>query len=122
MKMCIRDRELFGSIVQFSGYAFNKAHSVSYALIAWRAAYLKAHYPEVFYAVLLREAAAKTQGALLLEAKSLGVEILPPSVLHSQPKTALEGRAIRLGPVSYTHLDVYKRQGYRCGAWLKKRS
>lgn len=47
-------QELFGSIVQFSGYAFNKAHSVSYALIAWRAAYLKAHYPEVFYAVLLR--------------------------------------------------------------------
>ena len=103
-------QELFGSIVQFSGYAFNKAHSVSYALIAWRAAYLKAHYPEVFYAVLLREAAAKTQGALLLEAKSLGVEILPPSVLHSQPKTALEGRAIRLGLLAGNRLPPQAAQ------------
>ena len=40
--------KLFAEVSRFSGYAFNKAHSVSYARITWQAAYLKAHYPGLF--------------------------------------------------------------------------
>lgn len=91
-------QKLFSSIAQFSGYAFNKAHSVSYALISWQAAYIKAHYPEVFYTVLLNQGSTgRERSALLAEAKSMGVEILPPSLLHSQVKASIEGRALRLG-------------------------
>jgi len=90
--------KLFKSIAQFSGYAFNKAHSVSYALLSWRAAYLKAHFPEVFFAVLLNHGGTSKEHAdLLSEAKAVGVEILPPSVLHSEVKTSLAGKALRLG-------------------------
>src|SRR5690606_31959070 len=102
---------LFSSIAQFSGYAFNKAHSVSYALLSWRAAYLKTHYPEVFYTVLLNQGSpGKGQSALLAEAKTLGVEILPPSVLHSQAKITLEGKAIRLGLTTNRKVPPYSAQ------------
>ncbi len=40
--------ELYQMTVRFSGYAFNKAHSVSYAVITWRMAYVKANYPLEF--------------------------------------------------------------------------
>lgn len=89
---------IFQNIAQFSGYAFNKSHSVCYALLSWRAAFLKAHYPEVFYLVLLNEGASgKEQQAILAEAKILGVEIRLPSVLHSEAKAVLEGKGLRLG-------------------------
>jgi DNA polymerase-3 subunit alpha len=104
-------QKLFSSIAQFSGYAFNKAHSVSYALLSWRAAYLKTHYPEVFYTVLLNQGSpGKGQSALLAEAKTLGVEILPPSVLHSQARITLEGKAIRLGLTTNRKVPPYSAQ------------
>ncbi|HJM09180.1 MAG TPA: DNA polymerase III subunit alpha, partial [Gammaproteobacteria bacterium] len=43
-------RRIFELIEKFAGYGFNKSHSVSYALIAYQTAYLKAHYPTEFFA------------------------------------------------------------------------
>jgi len=40
-------------ILKFASYGFNKAHSVSYAMIAYKMAYLKAHYYSVFMKNLL---------------------------------------------------------------------
>ena len=37
----------------FAGYAFNKAHSVSYALIAYQTAYLKANFPSEYMTAFL---------------------------------------------------------------------
>ena len=39
---------IWKKIVKFAGYAFNKSHAVGYAIIAYRMAYLKAHYPQDF--------------------------------------------------------------------------
>ncbi len=104
-------RKLFGSIVQFSGYAFNKAHSVSYALLSWRAAFLKAHYPEVFFTVLLNQGSAgKGQNELLAEAQALKVQVLRPSVLYSEAQAALEGKALRLGLTASRQLPPYTAQ------------
>lgn len=89
--------QVFRTIQQFSGYAFNKAHSVSYAMLTWRAAYLKANYPREFFLTLLNEGGSKVQRDYLLECQSFGVEILPPSVLYSQSKVSLEGNKLRLG-------------------------
>ena len=44
---------VFNDIKKFAQYGFNKSHSVSYALLAYRMAYIKAHYKEIFYASLL---------------------------------------------------------------------
>ena len=54
-------------LVPFSGYAFNKAHSAAYALIAYWTAYLKTHYPVEFMAALLQnERTNKDKTALYL--------------------------------------------------------
>jgi DNA polymerase-3 subunit alpha len=45
--------EVFALIEPFAGYAFNKAHATSYALIAYQTAYLKANYPEEYITALL---------------------------------------------------------------------
>ncbi|HAP45249.1 MAG TPA: DNA polymerase III subunit alpha, partial [Gammaproteobacteria bacterium] len=37
--------EIFDLIDKFSGYGFNKSHSVAYAYISYQTAWLKAHYP-----------------------------------------------------------------------------
>lgn len=95
---CPDSERIFKMIAEFSGYAFNKAHSVSYALITWRAAYLKARYPREFYVTMLQDGSTgKELTSLLLDCQSLGVEVLGPSVLYSQKQAILEGDSIRLG-------------------------
>ena len=42
--------ELFDLIDKFAGYGFNKSHAAAYALLSYQTAWLKAHYPEEFYA------------------------------------------------------------------------
>ena len=45
--------EIFNLIEPFAGYAFNKAHSVSYGLISYWTAYFKTHYPLEYMASVL---------------------------------------------------------------------
>ena len=52
---------IFGLIEPFAGYAFNKAHSVSYARIAYETAYLKANYPVEYMTAFLNTYYDKTE-------------------------------------------------------------
>src|SRR5207245_1613018 len=45
--------KIFDLIAYFAGYGFNRSHSVAYALIAYRTAYLKAYFPREFMAALI---------------------------------------------------------------------
>ena len=45
--------KIYDLILKFASYGFNKAHSVSYAMIAYKMAYLKAHYYKIFMKNLL---------------------------------------------------------------------
>ena len=45
--------KVYELVLKFASYGFNKAHSVSYAMIAYKMAYLKAHYYSVFMKNLL---------------------------------------------------------------------
>ncbi|MBE8157830.1 MAG: DNA polymerase III subunit alpha, partial [Betaproteobacteria bacterium] len=45
--------KLFEQIAKFAEYGFNKAHAAAYALISYRTAYLKAHYPAALYAAAM---------------------------------------------------------------------
>lgn len=108
---------LFQTIVDFSGYAFNKAHSVSYARLTWQGAYLKANYPLEFFSTILNEGVApKEQGTYLLECQSQGIDILPPSVLYSQLHATPEGSGLRLGLLSIRQLGPHV-----CTALVQKR-
>lgn len=91
-------KRLFAMIAEFSGYAFNKAHSVSYAFLSWQAAYIKTHYPGEFFETLLNQGCTpKVRSAYLYDAQGLGVKVLAPSVIQSGTRTSLEGRDLRLG-------------------------
>ncbi|MFC2001610.1 DNA polymerase III subunit alpha [Chloroflexota bacterium] len=84
--------EVFALIEPFAGYAFNKAHSVSYALIAYQTAYLKANFPaEYITAFLIIQAGQpeKVAGAVT-ECRRLGIKVLPPDINHSQVSFSIE--------------------------------
>jgi DNA polymerase-3 subunit alpha len=91
--------EIFDLIEPFAGYAFNKAHSVCYAMVAYQTAYLKANYPVEYMTALLACFIDKTDklATCLEECKRMGIRILPPDVNASEPGFTVEDRSIRIG-------------------------
>ena len=90
---------LFDEIVSFAGYAFNKSHAAAYSVLAYRTAYLKAHYPAEFLASLMTSE-LNNRGKLfeyMSEASRLGIKILPPSVNESEINFSASGNNIRYG-------------------------
>ncbi|MDH5781400.1 MAG: DNA polymerase III subunit alpha, partial [Dehalococcoidia bacterium] len=84
-------KEVFSLIEPFAGYAFNKAHSVSYALIAYRGAYLKANYPTEYMTALLNtywDDMEKVRSAVA-ECRRLGIQVLAPDINKSQVNFAI---------------------------------
>jgi len=85
-------KEVFSLIEPFAGYAFNKAHSVSYALIAYRGAYLKANYPTEYMTAFLNtywDNMEKVRSAIA-ECRRLAIQVLPPDINRSQVNFAIE--------------------------------
>ncbi len=74
--------ELFTAIQSFAGYGFNKSHATAYALLSYRTAYLKTHYPAIFLAAVMSAESGVTDNikTLIKEAKRLGVKVLKPDV------------------------------------------
>ena len=85
-------REIFGLIEPFAGYAFNKAHSVSYALVAYKGAYLKANYQIEYVAAYLNTYYDNTDKVCLAvdECHKMGARVLPPDVNHSMAGFTIE--------------------------------
>jgi DNA polymerase-3 subunit alpha len=81
--------EIFGLIVHFGGYGFNKSHTAAYAQLGYQTAYLKAHYtPEFMAALLTSEIEDGNKRDIMVDhiadARKLGVEVLPPDVNVSE--------------------------------------
>jgi DNA polymerase III alpha subunit len=71
----------------FAGYGFPKAHAASYAQVAWRSAWCKAHHPAIFIAAVLANwGGYYGQGVYLTEARRLGLTLRPPNINHAQPE------------------------------------
>jgi DNA polymerase III subunit alpha len=85
-------KEVFSLIEPFAGYAFNKAHSVAYALIAYRNAYLKANYPIEYMVAVLDTYYDNTEKvhSAISECRRLGIKVLPPDINRSQTGFAIE--------------------------------
>ncbi|HEY6120488.1 MAG TPA: DNA polymerase III subunit alpha, partial [Pyrinomonadaceae bacterium] len=91
--------KIFSLMAQFSDYGFNRSHSVAYAYLAFQTAYLKAHYPEHFYAAVLSSEAQDAAKVFKYskELRMQGIHLLPPDVNESNAGfTPLKG-AIRYG-------------------------
>jgi len=96
-------KKLYEQIEQFAGYGFNKSHSAAYALVAYRTAYLKTHYPVEFMAAMLTAEIGNPDKLTfyLGECRDMGIEILPPDVNSSDrtftPSHTDSGLGIRFG-------------------------
>ena len=89
--------QMFALVEPFAGYAFNKAHSVSYGLISYWTAYLKANYPVEYMVSLLNSYTGHTERvtSAVVECQRLKIPVLIPSVNKSQTHFAIEaGRAV----------------------------
>ena len=77
--------QVFDLIEPFAGYAFNKAHSVSYALISYWTAYFKAHYPVEYMASVLNSRLDNPDRIVssINECSKLQIPVLPPDVNRS---------------------------------------
>ena len=82
--------QVFDEMAEFAKYAFNKAHAACYAVLAYRTAWLKVHYPAEFMAAALSSVAndADKVQAYTEDCKRMGVEIVPPNVNISRAKFA----------------------------------
>ena len=92
-------QSIYDEIVDFANYAFNKAHAVCYAVVAYQTAYLKCHYPRQYMAALMTsvlDSATKISG-YIAECKEMGIPVLPPDINHSEDQFTVEGDAIRFG-------------------------
>ena len=91
--------DLWEYIEPFAGYGFNKSHSVAYALLAYKTAYLKTHYPVAFMAAMLTsEMNSKDNVAKYVrECRSMEIPVLPPDVNESNWAFTVVGETIRFG-------------------------
>ncbi len=98
--------ELFDLIDKFAGYGFNKSHAAAYALLAYQTGWLKAHYPEEFYAASMcfdlhqsDKLSVFVDDARRYPNGNGGVEVLPPDINASQARFTVEqtdhGYAVR---------------------------
>ncbi|MBB5955744.1 DNA polymerase-3 subunit alpha [Saccharothrix tamanrassetensis] len=92
-------KTLWDILVPFADYAFNKAHSAAYGLIAYWTAYLKANYPGEYMAALLTtNSDNKDKSAIYLaECRRMGITVLPPDVNESEREFVAVGDDIRFG-------------------------
>jgi len=91
--------ELWNYIEPFAGYGFNKSHSVAYAMLAYKTAYLKAHYPVAFMAAMLSSEISSTDDVVkyVAECREMAIPVLPPDVNVSEWAFTVEGGAVRFG-------------------------
>ena len=91
--------ELWKTLIPFSDYAFNRAHSAGYGVVSFWTAYLKANYPTEYMAALLSSVKDdKDKSALYLnECRRMGIKVLPPDVNESDSEYTPRGRDIRFG-------------------------
>jgi DNA polymerase III subunit alpha len=77
--------EIFSLMSKFADYGFNRSHSIAYAVLAFRTAYLKAHFPSFFYASVLSHEADDSAKVYKYstELRQLGLELLPPDINES---------------------------------------
>jgi DNA polymerase-3 subunit alpha len=90
---------IFDLMEQFAGYGFNKSHSAAYAVLAYRTAYLKTHYPTYFMAAVLTSERGNTDKIVkyINECREMNIPILPPDVNVSNVDFTPTREGIRFG-------------------------
>jgi len=92
-------QDIFDEIYDFANYAFNKAHAVSYAVVAYQTAWFKCHHPREYMAALLTSVLDSQEkvAEYIAECKAGGIKLLPPDVNESGTAFTVSGGNIRFG-------------------------
>lgn len=95
----VSSNKIFDEMTDFAKYAFNKSHAAAYAVVAYRTAYLKAHYPAEFMASMLNSFIGSLDRVpqYISECKKLGINILCPNINESMELFSVKDNAIRFG-------------------------
>lgn len=96
-------KNIYDMMENFGGYGFNKSHSISYSVIAYMTAYLKANYPLEFYASLMTNDinALNRLNKTINEAKNNDIIITLPDV-----NTSMEEFSVQDGKIVYGLLAI----------------
>jgi len=91
--------KLWGTLLPFADYAFNKAHSAAYGVLSYWTAYMKANFPQEYMAALLTSVKSSRDklGIYLSEARRAGIKVLSPDVNDSIADFQAVGKDIRFG-------------------------
>jgi DNA polymerase III alpha subunit len=90
--------KLWTAMEKFSSYSFNKAHSASYAAMAYQAVYLKVHHTVPYMTAVINAGGGYYPlSEYIEEAKRRGIRILGPDINRSGHLFDVEGRDIRVG-------------------------
>ncbi|HBR09385.1 MAG TPA: DNA polymerase III subunit alpha [Clostridiales bacterium] len=90
---------IYDEILDFASYAFNKAHAVAYAVVSYRTAYMKCHWPGEYMAALLTSVldSSGKVAEYIGECRAMGINLLPPDVNESDADFTVTGGNIRFG-------------------------
>ncbi len=99
---------VFDLMAKFAGYGFNKSHSVSYSVVAYQTAWLKAHYPREFMAATLTSVMTNSDrmAIFLEECRRMKIPILPPDVNSSVVVFTVVDEGIRFGMAAIKNVGV----------------
>ncbi|HKJ87801.1 MAG TPA: DNA polymerase III subunit alpha, partial [Gammaproteobacteria bacterium] len=86
---------IFDLMEKFAGYGFNKSHSAAYALLSYRTAFLKAHYPAELMAAVLSSDMNNTDKVVnfIGDCRQMEIEVLPPDINDSDLEFTVEDPA-----------------------------
>lgn len=91
--------EVFDKMSEFAKYAFNKSHAAAYAVVAYRTAWLKCHYPREYMCSLLNTVMGSNEKIheYINDCARMGIKLLPPDVNASYGSFSVEGSNLRFG-------------------------
>ena len=104
--------DIWRMMMGFDGYSFCKPHSASYTLVAYKSAWLRAHYPAEFMAAVISNGGGYYgTTAYLSESRRMGLIVLPPDINQSEIKYTGKGREIRVGLMQMKYLSAEALDG-----------
>jgi DNA polymerase-3 subunit alpha len=89
--------DLWAMIPPFAAYAFNKAHSVVYAYVAYWTAWLKANYTAQYAAACIDTQDRDRRTAQVASARKMHVNVFPPNINQSNGDSTTTKDGIWLG-------------------------
>ena len=97
---------IYDEIYDFANYAFNKAHAVSYAVVAYQTAWFKCHHTKEYMAALLTSVLDNSDkvAGYISECRDCGIALLPPDINRSADRFTVEEGGIRFGLVAIKNI------------------